>query len=402
MRRGAERPRRLRIAFIASSYAPHVGGVEEHVAQVSRVLRMAGHDVEVWTVDRGLRPAASAQADEPVPVHYLPTPLPARDAGALLRYLAAAPGAWRRWAAAARRLRPDVLVVQCFGPNGVYALRLHRRTGIPLVVVSHGETLGDDNGVFARSRLLRSALNRALAAAAAHAAPSRYVLDDLRERFGAGEGTIIPNGVAELPALPPVERTADLLVGIGRLGRMKGFDLLIDAFANLDSGRLEIIGDGPERDALQRRIDDAGLGGRVLLRGAMDADGVAERIAAAAAVVVPSRSESFGIVALEAWRGGAPLIMTTRGGAAEFVRHEQDGLLVDPVDTAALTSAMGRVLHDPALRERLAAAGSERVRAFSWTRVAGLYDMMLTAIARGPAPAGRSVSGFRPAPGGRR
>lgn len=386
MRRGAERPRRLRIAFIASSYAPHVGGVEEHVAQVARALRAAGHDVEVWTVDRGARPAEPAVFEDSVPVHYLPTPLPARKAGALLRYLIAAPGARRRWAAAARRLRPDVLVVQCFGPNGVYALRLHRRTGIPLVVVSHGETLGDDNGVFARSRLLRSALTRALTAAAAHAAPSRYVLDDLTERFGAGEGTIIPNGVAELPALPPVERAPDLLVAVGRLGRMKGFDLLVDAFAGLDSGRLEIVGDGPERAALQRRIDEAGLGDRIRLRGAMDADGVAERIAAATAVVVPSRSESFGIVALEAWRGGAPLIMTTRGGAAEFIRDEQDGLLVDPVDAAALTAAMQRMLNDPPLRERLAAAGRERVRAFSWPRVAALYDMMLTVIARRPAP----------------
>ncbi|MGN7977335.1 glycosyltransferase family 4 protein [Microbacterium sp. 22195] len=374
----ADGGRRLRIALIASSYAPHIGGVEEHVAQVSRALRSQGHEVEVWSVDRGRRPAASAL--ETPPVRYLPTPLPARTAAALLRYALAGPAAWRRWRAAAREFRPDALVVQCFGPNGVYALRLHRATGIPLMVVSHGETLGDDNGAFARSRLLRDSLRAALAASSAHAAPSRYVLDDLTARFGAGEGTIIPNGVGRMPSFDAPAREQDLLVAVGRLGRMKGFDLLIDAFAGVEHGRLEIVGDGPEREALTQQISALGLGDRVRLLGERDAAGVAERIAAATAVVVPSRSESFGIVALEAWRGGAPLVMTSRGGAAEFIRDGEDGLLVDPEDASALTEALRRMLSDAPLRDQLAAAGLERVKAFSWPRVALLYDMVLRAI----------------------
>ncbi|MGQ7310890.1 glycosyltransferase family 4 protein [Microbacterium arabinogalactanolyticum] len=374
----ADGDRRLRIALIASSYAPHIGGVEEHVAQVSRALRSQGHEVEVWSVDRGRRPAASAL--ETPPVRYLPTPLPARTAAALLRYALAAPAAWRQWRTAAREFRPDALVVQCFGPNGVYALRLHRATGIPLMVVSHGETLGDDNGAFARSRLLRDSLRAALAASSAHAAPSRYVLDDLSARFGAGEGTIIPNGVGRMPSFDVPVREQDLLVAVGRLGRMKGFDLLIDAFAALEKGKLEIVGDGPEREALQQQISALGLDDRVRLLGERDAAGVAERIAAATAVVVPSRSESFGIVALEAWRGGAPLVMTSRGGAAEFIRDGEDGLLVDPEDAEALTDVLRRMLSDAPLRDRFAEAGLDRVKAFSWPRVALLYDMVLRAI----------------------
>ncbi|WP_309127660.1 glycosyltransferase family 4 protein [Microbacterium sp.] len=379
---GSDAGRRHRIALISSSYAPHVGGVEEHVAQIADALHVRGHQVEVWTVDRGARAAPTDTGK--VPVRYLPTPLPARRLGALLKYAYTAPAARRRWKAAAGALQPDVLVVQCFGPNGVYALRLHRRTGIPLVVVSHGETLGDDNAVFARSRLLRSTLRDALTASAAHAAPSRYVLDDLTARFGARVGTVIPNGVAALPSIGDVARQDDLLVAVGRLGRMKGFDLLIDAVSRIDDVRLEIVGDGPERDALQQRIESAGLNSRVRLLGERDASGVAERIAAATAVVVPSRSESFGIVALEAWRGGAPLLMTTRGGAAEFVRDGEDGLLVDPLDIEALATTIRRLIADAGLRSRLATAGAERVRAFSWPRVALLYEMMLDAILRRP------------------
>lgn len=377
---GGDGGRRLRIALIASSYAPHVGGVEEHVAQVAHALSVHGHTVEVWTVDRGERPGEPA--DAAFAVRYLLTPLPARSLSAIVKYATTGFSARRQWVAAERELRPDVLVVQCFGPNGIYALRLHRRTGIPLVVISHGETLGDDNGAFARSRQLRTGLREALAAASAHAAPSRYVLDDLTARFGAGEGTIIPNGVAPLPRMSPVAREDHLIVAVGRLGRMKGFDLLIEAFARIDGARLEIVGDGPERDALQQQIDDAGLSDRVRLIGARDAVGVAERIAAATAVVVPSRSESFGIVALEAWRGGAPLIMTSRGGAAEFVQDGEDGILVDPLDVDALAKAMRRMLEDAPLRERLTRSGTERVKAFSWPRVALLYETMLDAVVR--------------------
>lgn len=382
--------RRLRVALATSSYAPHVGGVEEHVARVGEQLVRRGHDVEVWAVDRGGR---TAVGESPVPVKYLATPLPARRVTNLVRFAVSFPGAWASWKRAARQFRPDVLVVQCFGPNGIYALGLHRRLGIPLVVVSHGETLGDDNGAFERSGLLRTRLSEALQESAAIAAPSKYVLADLAQRFGGREGTVIPNGVAVLPALDPTDRRDDLIVAVGRLGRMKGFDLLIDAFAaaNVSGASLEIVGDGPERQDLQRRIDAAGLGDRVHLLGARDARGVAERIAAATVVVVPSRSESFGIVALEAWRGGAPLVMTELGGASEFIRDGVDGLLVDPRDTGALTASMERMLNDPLLRARLAAAGAERVTAFGWPQVARLYEFMLTAVAA-PSARGQRLS----------
>jgi glycosyltransferase involved in cell wall biosynthesis len=374
--------RSLRIALISSSYAPHIGGVEEHVAQVARALARRGHQLEVWTVDRGQRP--SEPPTDAFPVRYLTTPLPARRLANATRFLFTAPVAWVRWRRALRQFRPDVLVVQCFGPNGVYALGLHRRSGIPLVVVSHGETRGDDDGAFAQSALLRRSLRESLTRASAIAAPSHYVLVDLSERFGGGEGTVIPNGVAELSNVPNVAREDDLVIAVGRLGAMKGFDLLITAFASIDraSTRLEIVGDGPERAALQTQIDAAGLSDRVRLIGARDAAGVADRIAAATLVVVPSRSESFGIVALEAWRGGAPLIMTTRGGASEFVRDGEDGLLVDPVDTRALGEAITRLLDDSHLRAQLASRGADRVDAFRWPRVAVLYEMMLGAVVR--------------------
>ena len=369
-----------RVALIASSFAPHAGGVEEHVAQIARQLQARGHAVEVWTVDRGMRPDAPFAAHDgtEIPVRYLPAPLPARSVPALLRFGLRGVPAWLRWARVHRTFAPDVLHVQCFGPNGIYAERLHRKLGTPLVVSSHGETLGDDHGIYARSALLRSRLRQALAEAVAVTAPSRFALDDLRSHHGLQEpGEIVANGVdLDVVANALAGAAQPYLYGVGRLGHPKGFDLLIDAYARSGLSDIPLIigGDGPERDALQRQIDERGLSGRVRLLGRQSPQQVAARMAGALAVVVPSRIESFGIVALEAWRAGTALIMTSRGGAVDFVRHEQNGLLVDPTEVDGLAAALIRIVTEDELRVRIARAGREEVGAFTWARAAEAYE----------------------------
>ncbi len=339
--------------------------------------------MEVWTVDRGMRSSRTF----PVPVHYLPAALPARSLDGLFHTVWSMPRAWREWRRLHETFAPDVLAVQCFGPNGVYASALHRTFGTPLVVTSHGETLGDDNNAY-RSALLRHSLRAALEQAAVVTAPSEYVLDDLRGRFGlaAERGEIVANGVDLATGThSPDAAREPLVLAVGRLGRMKGFDLLIDAFARADLGsaRLEIIGGGAERDALQQQIDDHGLGSRVALVGEKDAAAVARRIGQAAAVVVPSRSEAFGIVALEAWRGGAALVMTSRGGGGEIVHDRADAVLVDPEDVDALATAIRSVMTDEDRRLALARRGAERVTEFDWERVVDAYERVLQQVRAG-------------------
>ena len=383
---------RRRVALISSSYAPHFGGVEEHVRQVAVELQRDAYQVEVWTADRG-EPIGTRDVDG-VTVRYLPTPLPARTIRAGTDFARRFPGAWRRWTTAYRQFRPHVLHVHCFGPNGLYAAALERRTRVPLIVTSHGETFMDDHGVFQRSALLRRGLRWAIARACAVTAPSKYVLEDLRESYGLANGTVVPNGVVALSL--PAQRAATawgdggaFLLGVGRLGAMKGFDLLIEAYAIADldpSVHLVIGGDGPERERLQELIDHRGLAGRVELVGRLTPSAVANAMSDALAVVVPSRVEAFGIVALEAWRSGAPLVMTNRGGATGFVRDGVDGILFNPENSQEFARVLARVSSDEVLRARLAAAGKQRVGEFTWAYVAqayeALYDAALDAKAR--------------------
>lgn len=365
------------IALVASSYHPHVGGVEEHVRQVARELSRRGRHVAVWTVDRGEH--LGTQVVYGVEVRYLPCPLPSASLGGVARFIAALPSAARAWWTAYRSLRPVVLHVQCFGPNGLWAWALARLTRTPLVVSSHGETFMDDHGVFERSRLVRRGLARALRDAVVVTGCSRAVLDDLAARFGLRGGEVVPNGVALDDAADPadVPHGGPVVLALGRAERTKGFDLLLRAFARADTppgSTLVIGGEGTELSSLRALADALGLGRRVRFPGRLARPEVAGWLRAADVFVVPSRIEAFGIVVLEAWRSGTALVATTHGGPAEIVTDGVDGLLVDPLDVDVLADALSRLLHDRELAGRLGEAGRRSVERYTWARTTSAYE----------------------------
>jgi glycosyltransferase involved in cell wall biosynthesis len=395
----------MRIAIATSSFAPYIGGVEEHVRNVALALRRRGHDVVVWTVERngehGVREV------EGIPVWDLPAPLPSSSPHGLVGLALRGPAAVARWREALRAHRPDVIHVHCFGPNGTYVRRLARAAGVPWILTAHGETLADDENVFVSSRFAGHSLRRGLAEASAVTACSQAALDDLVARFGLGpgDGSVVVNGIdldeerGELPA----GVGGRYIAAIGRVQRLKGFDLLIEAFARAglpeDVG-LVIGGAGPELDALRAQADELGVGGRVQLLGWLDRAAVGAVRAGALVGVVPSRTEPFGIAALEVWRAGSALVATTRGGPPEFVNDNEDGLLVDPLDTGALANALTALIAEPERARALAEAGRRRVRSFTWDRVADDYERLYSRVV-GAAQASVTAAGAMTVEGAR-
>lgn len=139
---------------------------------------------------------------------------------------------------------------------------------------------------------------------------------------------------------------------VGRLSAEKGVDVLLEAWRGA-RGRLELIGEGPERAALER-LAEASPGAR--LRGALPYAETLAAIQAAGVVVLPHRwEEPFGMVVIEAMACGRPVIASELGGPAELIRSGVDGLLVPPGDPGALREALEGLLADPA---RLAAMGA--------------------------------------------
>lgn len=376
----------MRIALVTSSYAPYVGGVEEHVRNLARRLRDRGDEVVVWTVARDGR--FDVREVDGISVWDLPAVLPARSMSAGIGFLAGLPATATSWRRAFRAFRPDLLHVHCFGPNGTYARVVAGATRTPMVVTSHGETLGDDHGVFSQSLLAKYALRSALSAAGAVTGCSQVVIDDLESRFSlqAGRGVVVPNGVDldEPVGEPPADVDGRYIAAVGRLERMKGFDLLLDAFAAADlpeDVRLVIGGAGSQASALRAQAARLGIQERFVLTGRLDRPQVGGLLQNAIAGVVPSRFEGFGIAVLEIWRAGRPLIATNRGGPAGLVLDGVDGILVDPGESATLADALRIVVGDPRRAGELAAAGALRVRSLTWDRVVNDYrDLYVAAV----------------------
>lgn len=368
-----------RVALVASSFVPRIGGVEEHVRHAAAELRRAGHEVVVWAVDQS--DDVPDQVDG-IRVRYLPCPLPSRTVPALLRWASSIPRAWAAWEAARRADRPEIIHIHCYGPNGVYASQLARLHRLALVYSHHGETFMDANAVFETSALLRRSLRATLRQAGAVTSCSAFAAADLA-RFGysAAAVQVVYNGVDldEPVGALPAGLPARYVAGIGRLVANKGFDSLVRAFAmlvdaDLDGVDLVIAGTGPERDPLATLAAQLGVAERVHLVGALARPEVGSVLQAAELLVVPSRIEAFGITVLEGWRAGVPVLATRRGGPAEFVEDGRTGLLVDPEDPSSIADAMRRVLADPLLSSQLAGAGRASVAEFTWGAVAGAYS----------------------------
>ena len=378
-----------RIALLPSLYPPSLGGVEELTRHLALSLVDAGDQVEVWTSQPDDAAPETAEIRDGLVVRRLPMPLPATNWPAVRRTAVTGSRTLRSLRGAVAAFRPEVLHVQCFGPNGAYATALSRLSGLPLVITLQGETLMDDADIFETSRVLRTALRFGMRGASVVTARSTLTLADAEQRFGLapGRGTVIPNGVAlddewglgagTAPAGLPVR---PYILALGRVVEKKGFDLLLEAFAAMDPGRrsadLVIAGAGSALESLRARAAALGVAGQVHFPGRLSRDEVTGAMAGATLFVMPSRLEPFGIVVLEAWKAGTAVVATVRGGPPEFVHGGRDGVLVDPFDTAAFAAALELLLDDPARRRAIALAGHQRVREFGWPTIAERYRQL--------------------------
>ena len=203
----------------------------------------------------------------------------------------------------------------------------------------------------------------------------------------------VPNfAVPPRPDAEPVPRAslatpegAPLLLAIGRLHRVKGLDLLLAALARLPRAYLWIAGEGPERVALERQAAALGVGERVRFLG-WRAD-VAELLLACDAFVLPSRHESFGIVVLEAWAAGKPVIAAAAPGPAFLIEPGRTGLLTPVEDPRALASAIAGLLADPERARALGAAGrAAYLQGFTEAAVTARYLALLERLAETHLP----------------
>ena len=301
-----------------------------------------------------------------------------------------------------RRHRIDVVNVHYPGSPAIYFAILTRLGLIRLVTSIHGADLLP-NGARPPSRQL--GVRALVAASHAVVSPSDSYRDAVRAawpEFARRHIETIPNGVdtEELASHGDVTVTAGepYVLSIVQLVRYKGVDVLIQAFAGIAPQhpglRLKLISDGPDRAEFLARAEQLGVADRVDFLGFLERPQVVAYLRGCTLFCLPSRSnsESFGIAAAEAMAMARPVIASRVGGLPELIRDNVTGLLVPPGDVPALTTAMQRILRDPAMGLRLGrSAGRSVRRRFLWERTGALYEAtmrrVLEAPTRWPAPA---------------
>ncbi len=178
-------------------------------------------------------------------------------------------------------------------------------------------------------------------------------------------------------ALCPAGR--QVLLAVGRLDTVKNFGVLVDAFVGLAGAHpawdLVILGEGPQRAALERMVLAARAGGRIFLPGLVG--NVGEWYARAGLFAMCSLSEGFPNALAEALAHGVPAVsVDCETGPRDIIRHGRDGLLVPPGDEEALAQALGRLMGDAGLRAEFAARAREARNRFSLERVAGMWETL--------------------------
>lgn len=379
----------------------NVGGPALHVAYLAAGLQDRGYETTLVAGtlaygEESMAAAAEARGVKIVPLADLHRDIsPLDDLRAVIKL-----------ARLIRRERPQILHTHTAkaGTVGRIAALLAGDARPPIVVHTfHGHVL---RGYFTRPKTLFFRVLEQLLARVSTAliAVSPEVRDDLvrlgvapQEKFAVVRLGIELDERVTSPAKSRAETRRSLgvpddafLIGwVGRMTAVKRVDELITAFAQLrDRGAdayLVLVGDGPDRDALERRAHDRGVVRRCMFVGYQQ--DVASFYDAIDALVLPSANEGTPVSVIEALAAGRPAVATEVGGVGDIIRSGVDGILVAPGDTDALSDALMKLVTDPEMRERMGSAGSERVRRrYAVARLIDDVDRLYRVLLAGASP----------------
>jgi phosphatidylinositol alpha 1,6-mannosyltransferase len=355
----------MRIALITETFLPNVNGVVTTLCRLLEQLDRQGHQAIVFAPEGS--PASYAGA-EVVPM--LGVPLPQYPE---LRLTPPQPGITARL----RRFRPDVVHLAglaALGATGRYAAH---QVGAALIGAYHTDfpAYSAHYGLGFLREAVYGYLRWVHNSCALTLCPSLATLADLRAHgfrrlrlWGRGVDTehFHPRFRSETwrdaVGLQPDER---LLLYVGRLAPEKRLDLLAEALPSLPRTRLVLVGDGPARQSLERRL--AGLPAH--FAGYLRGEALATAYASADMFVFPSDTETFGQVIQEAMASGLPVLAARAGGAIDLVNERAHGVLFTPGNASDLRSKAVELLESPVRRKDMGMAGRLAAESRSWNRV---------------------------------
>ena len=373
----------MNILVITGIFPPDIGGPATYVPAIGSELAMRGHKVTVVTLSDSLQPHDQSYSFR------------------LLRIRRAIFKPWRFALTVATILREgrrsEVLYVNGLYIEAVVANFLLRKPLVQKIVgdwawerATNKGWVKDSFEEFQRQRhVLKVEFLKALRRFCARRAsavivPSRYLARAVAN-WGVSESkTIVVYNAVELPSSAPCAiplLTRFKVVTVGRLVAWKQVDHLIEAIAECEGMGLDIVGDGPERDRLEKLVRARQLAQRVYFAGQRSKEETFALMAACDLFVLNSTYEGFPHVVLEAMCAGLPVVATEVGGTPELVRDGENGLLISPNANGALASTLRNLLSCSEERQKLTAGAQETTQRFQRSVMIDATEAALRAYA---------------------
>ncbi len=339
------------------------------MASLCSRLAARGHDVTLITLDDGCRERHSV--DSAVKRKRLNVMSNSRS---WLAKFTNTRNRVLRVRAAIAAAAPEVVLSFCDRTN-ILTLMAARGLSLPVIVSERSDPAQQQLGT--AWEWLR---NRTYRQAATIVALTEASAEHLRSRFSVPV-VVIPSAV-DSPPIVSDRRSASQakrILSIGRLEYEKGFDRLLDAFAQLPESyndwSLRILGEGSARADLESRIRSLGLSARVTMPGWIEP--IWDELASATFFVLPSRYEGFPSALMEAMAIGVPaMAVDCESGPRAILRDPSWGMLV-PNEVGALSNGIRRLIEQPDFREQLGAAGKQVTQHFGWDAMIDCYETLL-------------------------
>jgi glycogen(starch) synthase len=365
-----------RVLFLSIAFSPQVGGVERVTAELLPALRERGFEFLVVVPklqDDPQNLPLEAVVGE-IHVVRLPFWMGHRNIDEMMTLR-------KRMREIKRSFSPALVHANALGAADFFHSITARDSQAPTLTTLHGEWPGRFEP------LLGDVLRAADWITVPSQATAHYALriaPEMRDRLSVVQNASIVSSDPTCPIPLDVPR----LLFVGRLSSEKGCDLALTALQQVRErhprARLTVAGDGPARRELENLANRLGVQDGVDFLGEVPPTCVASLLDASTLVIVPSRLEGFGLVALEAAHRGRPVVATRVGGLPEVVVHRETGIVVEPEAPSAIARAVVELLENHPEAEKMGQCAQRRAaRDFGWQGFVGSYERLYRTLIAG-------------------
>jgi glycosyltransferase involved in cell wall biosynthesis len=357
----------MRIAFFTDTYWPQINGISENIDTVKKGLERLGHEVYI------VAPKSSGYKDEDPNIFRLSAikiiknpeqkviiPIPEKDLRKLFRH------------------KFDMVHVHTLGTAGFLGWEVAQLRDLPCVVTYH-TLLNRYSHYILKGKLIRPKVAEVGSKVFCNlcdivVAPTKRVKKELLSYGVTKEISVIPGGI-ELERFDKLERgflrkklgisgDKKIILYLGRLGKEKNIGFIIRSLKNLLKRRadvcLAIVGEGPEKNNLEKLVGELGLKEKVLFVGFIERKNVPRVYSDSDIFVFASNTETQGLTVPEAMAASLPVVVVRDPAFEEIIFEGKTGLISEPTE-ASFASEVRRLLESEELRERLGASGKELV-----------------------------------------